>query len=59
MRQREEVAASGAGSLQGRRVQDYEFLEGPRSLDDGDKPVTTVRLSQLSAPLTAHSWSST
>jgi predicted dithiol-disulfide oxidoreductase (DUF899 family) len=28
-------------------VVDYEFLEGPRALDDGDAPVSRVRLSAL------------
>ena len=51
MRQREKVAALRRGLPPGAPVQDYEFLEGPRDLDDGDEPVTTVRLSQLfSAP---------
>ena len=51
MRQREEVAALRRRLPPGAPVQDYEFLEGPTSLDDGDDPVTTVRLSQLfSAP---------
>src|SRR5208283_2574145 len=31
----------------GAAVEDYEFLEGPRRLADGDDPVTTVRLSEL------------
>ena len=32
-------------------LQDYEFLEGPPSLDDGDEPIRKVRLSELfSAP---------
>ena len=51
MRQREKVAALRRRLPPGTPVQDYEFLEGPRRLDDGDEPVTTVRLSQLfSAP---------
>jgi predicted dithiol-disulfide oxidoreductase (DUF899 family) len=32
---------------EGTIVEDYEFLEGPRDLDDGDEPVTSVRLSEL------------
>lgn len=51
MRQQEEVAALRRGLPPGPPVEDYEFLEGPRSLAAGDDPVTTVRLSELfSAP---------
>ena len=51
MHQREKVASLRRQLPDGASVQDYEFLEGPRSLDDGDEPVTTVRLSELfSAP---------
>ncbi len=51
MRQREQVAAMRRALPLGPVVEDYEFLEGPRHLDDGDDPVTTVRLRDLfSAP---------
>jgi predicted dithiol-disulfide oxidoreductase (DUF899 family) len=51
MRQREKVAALRRRLPLGTVVEDYEFLEGPRDLDDGDAPVSTVRLSELfSAP---------
>jgi predicted dithiol-disulfide oxidoreductase (DUF899 family) len=49
--QRERVAALRRALPDGPVVDDYVFLEGPRSLDDGDEPVTPVRLSELfSAP---------
>ena len=47
MRQRERVAELRRGLPKGTTVQDYEFLEGPTSLDAGDEPVTRVRLSEL------------
>lgn len=47
MRQRERVAELRRGLPKGATIQDYEFLEGPASLDDGDAPVTKVRLSEL------------
>ena len=47
MRQREKVAALRRRLPPGTPVTDYEFLEGPRRLDDGDGPLTRVRLSQL------------
>jgi predicted dithiol-disulfide oxidoreductase (DUF899 family) len=47
MRHREEVAALRRRLPPGTPVQDYEFVEGPRQLADGDEPVTTVRLSEL------------
>ena len=47
MRQRERVAELRRGLPKGAAVQDYEFLEGPASLTDGDEPVTRVRLSEL------------
>jgi predicted dithiol-disulfide oxidoreductase (DUF899 family) len=51
MRQREHVASLRRQLPSGAQVEDYEFLEGPRDLRDGDEPVTTVRLSELfSAP---------
>jgi predicted dithiol-disulfide oxidoreductase (DUF899 family) len=51
MRQREKVAALRRTLPQGAAVDDYEFLEGPRQLKDGDTPITRIRLSELfSAP---------
>jgi predicted dithiol-disulfide oxidoreductase (DUF899 family) len=51
MRRQEQVAALRRRLPAGTPVEDYEFLEGPRHLDEGDEPVTTVRLSELfSAP---------
>jgi predicted dithiol-disulfide oxidoreductase (DUF899 family) len=47
MKQRERVAALRRGLPKGATIQDYEFLEGPTSLDDGDVPTKQVRLSEL------------
>lgn len=47
MRQRERVAELRRELPPGATIQDYEFLEGPATLDDGDEPVRTVRLSEL------------
>src|SRR5215475_10732918 len=47
MRQRERVAELRRALPEGAIVQDYEFLEGPASLDDGDEPTRKVRLSEL------------
>jgi len=47
MQQRERVAELRRGLPKGATVQDYEFLEGPASLDNGDDPITRVRLSEL------------
>lgn len=47
MRQRERVAALRRALPAGATLPDYEFLEGPTSLDDGDGPVRRVRLSEL------------
>jgi predicted dithiol-disulfide oxidoreductase (DUF899 family) len=47
MNQRERVAALRRELPRGATIQDYEFLEGPASLDDGDEPVRRVRLSEL------------
>src|ERR1700704_6751980 len=44
---RERVAALRRGLPKGATIQDYEFLEGPTSLDDGDAPTKNVRLSEL------------
>jgi predicted dithiol-disulfide oxidoreductase (DUF899 family) len=47
LRQRERVAQLRRGLPQGPEVEDYAFEEGPASLEAGDTPVRTVRLSQL------------
>lgn len=47
MRQRERVAELRRGLPQSATIQDYEFLEGPASLDAGDEPVRKVRMSEL------------
>jgi predicted dithiol-disulfide oxidoreductase (DUF899 family) len=47
MRQRERVAELRRALPPGATIQDYEFIEGPTSLDDGDEPSRTVRLSEL------------
>ena len=44
---RERVAALRRELPKGATIQDYEFIEGPTSLDDGDAPTKTVRLSEL------------
>ena len=44
---RERVAALRRALPEGATIQDYEFLEGPTSLDDGDSPIRKVRLSEL------------
>jgi predicted dithiol-disulfide oxidoreductase (DUF899 family) len=44
---RERVAALRRDLPEGATIQDYEFLEGPISLDEGDAPVRKVRLSDL------------
>ena len=47
MRQRERVAELRRALPPGASIQDYEFVEGPTALDDGDAPLRTVRLSEL------------
>src|SRR5216110_2793804 len=48
---RERVAALRRELPKGATIQDYEFLEGPTSLNEGDEPTGKVRLSELfSAP---------
>ena len=47
MRQRERVAELRRQLPKGATIQDYDFLEGPTSLDDGDTPVNKVRMSDL------------
>jgi predicted dithiol-disulfide oxidoreductase (DUF899 family) len=44
---RDRVAALRRGLPKGATIQDYEFVEGPTSLDDGDAPTKNVRLSEL------------
>jgi predicted dithiol-disulfide oxidoreductase (DUF899 family) len=46
-RQRERVAELRRALPVGAFIQDYEFREGPTSLDAGDEPVRKVRLSEL------------
>jgi predicted dithiol-disulfide oxidoreductase (DUF899 family) len=46
-RQRERVAELRRALPPGATIQDYELIEGPASLDDGDEPLRTVRLSEL------------
>lgn len=47
MRHREHVASLRRDLPAGAPVDDFVFEEGPSRLEDGDTPVTTVRLSQL------------
>jgi predicted dithiol-disulfide oxidoreductase (DUF899 family) len=47
MKQRERCAELRRGLSEGATIRDYEFLEGPASLDKGDEPVRKVRLSEL------------
>jgi predicted dithiol-disulfide oxidoreductase (DUF899 family) len=47
MRQRERVAELRRALPPGATLPDYEFLEGPTSLEDGDEPLRRVRLSEL------------
>ncbi len=47
MNQREKVAALRRQLPPGAILEDYEFVEGPKSLDEGDAPTRKVRLSQL------------
>ena len=47
MRQRERVAALRRSLPKGATIQDYEFVEGPTSLSEGDDPVRKIRLSEL------------
>ena len=47
MHQRERVAELRRTLPPGATIPDYEFIEGPTSLDDGDEPLRTVRLSEL------------
>ena len=45
--QRERVAELRRALPPGATIQDYEFLEGPTSLNEGDEPIRKVRLSEL------------
>jgi len=45
--QRERVAQLRRALPPGATIQDYEFLEGPTSLNEGDEPIRKVRLSEL------------
>lgn len=47
LKQRERCAELRRGLPKGATIPDYEFLEGPASLGDGDSPTKTVRLSEL------------
>ena len=47
MKQRERCAELRRGLPKGATIRDYEFLEGPDSLDEGDEPVRKVWLSEL------------
>src|SRR5262245_41457288 len=47
MRQRERVAELRRTLPQGAPIQDYEFLDGPTSLNEGDEPIRKVRSSEL------------
>jgi predicted dithiol-disulfide oxidoreductase (DUF899 family) len=44
---RERVASLRRALPEGATIQDYEFVEGPASFDDGDAPAKNVRLSEL------------
>ena len=47
MKQRERCAELRRDLPKGATISDYEFLEGPASLDEGDESVRKVRLSEL------------
>src|SRR5688500_14534884 len=47
MKQRERCAELRRQLPKGATLQDYEFLEGPTSLDAGDEPIRKVRLNEL------------
>src|SRR3979490_456181 len=44
---RERVAALRRGLPKGATIPDYQFVEGPTSVDGGDGPTRNVRLSEL------------
>ena len=47
LKQRERVAELRRALPEGAPIQDYEFLEGPTSLDEGDEPINKMYLSEL------------
>ena len=47
MKQRERCAELRRALPTAAPIRDYEFLEGPASLDKGDEPIRKVRLSEL------------
>lgn len=47
MKQRERVAELRRALPKGATIEDYEFLEGPASLKDGDESIKKTRLSEL------------
>lgn len=47
MKQRERVAELRRALPHGATIQDYSFVEGPASLDAGDEPLRTTRLTEL------------
>ena len=47
MQQRERVAELRRALPPGAIIEDYEFIEGPASLDDGDEPIRKTRLTEL------------
>lgn len=47
MQQRERVAELRRALPPGAIIEDYEFVEGPASLDDGNEPTRKTRLSEL------------
>ena len=47
LKARERVAELRRALPMGAEISDYEFIEGPTSLDDGDEPVRTTKLSEL------------
>ena len=47
LKARERVAELRRQLPEGAILKDYEFVEGPTSLDEGDTPARKVRLSEL------------
>ena len=47
LKTRERVAELRRSLPKGATIQDYEFVEGPASLDAGDEPANKVRMSEL------------
>jgi predicted dithiol-disulfide oxidoreductase (DUF899 family) len=47
IKHREQVAALRRALLQGAPLPDYEFVEGPVSLERGDEPIRITKLSEL------------